>query len=640
MQLNLPPVNSEFEREDYRVIDLARLNAQTNTTHQIKVKSSIIIDSVFFQLYKTGIARVWRSLLEHWANTDFASHIVVLDRGNTAPKINGIRYRTIANYDYNNTEQDREMLQQICDEEGADLFISSYYTTPIATPSVFMAYDMIPEVLGGDLTEPMWREKHRAIAHASSYIAISENTAKDINRFFPDVPLAKIQVAHCGVDPLFKPATEEEIRAFKYKYGINKPYFMLGSLGGYKNPELFFQAFAQLANRESFDLLTTGSGIYSLNNWRPYTAGCTFHGLQLEDEELRLAYAGAIALVYPSLYEGFGMPVAEAMACGCPVITTPNASLPEVGGEAVMYINDKDVNAMADALCEVQKPNVRNSLIGAGLGQVQKFSWATMADLVRDSLLSAINTTIAGEVNYLLCPDWEADEDELLGELAEIIGNLAAAHGANPEQFTEPINVIVEVSGLGVEDGNLALSSIAMNLMMEEELDLEAGIKFTFIEDYTLAQWEQLLPQLTAEISLIHGRTIAAIEETEANTVTIQGDGNNYVIFPDWTAEEEHLLGMIYSAIETLQEQVNLEDINLLVNITNAGSEEDASVAFSSIVMNLMMEGIELPESMGVNFVDFSSVQWQSLGDLLRDKITLPGEFLPDSLPIAQTELS
>ncbi|WP_442946592.1 hypothetical protein [Nostoc sp. 'Peltigera malacea cyanobiont' DB3992] len=74
------------------------------------------------------------------------------------------------------------MLQQICDEEEAELFISSYYTTPIETPSVFMAYDMIPEVLGGNLNEPMWREKHNGIKHASAFIAISENTAKDLSK--------------------------------------------------------------------------------------------------------------------------------------------------------------------------------------------------------------------------------------------------------------------------------------------------------------------------------------------------------------------------------------------------------------------------------------------------------------------------
>ena len=147
----------------------------------------ILIDGVFFQLYETGIARVWKSLLEEWSDNDFAKHIIVLDRAGTAPKIPGIRYRQIPQYDYNDTDNDRETLQQICDEENANLFISSYYTTPITTPSVFMAHDMIPEIMGWNLNHPMWREKHYGIQHASSYIAVSENTAKDLVKCFPDI---------------------------------------------------------------------------------------------------------------------------------------------------------------------------------------------------------------------------------------------------------------------------------------------------------------------------------------------------------------------------------------------------------------------------------------------------------------------
>ena len=110
---------------------------------------TILVDGVFFQLYNTGIARVWRSVLAEWAKTDFANHILLLDRANTA-KIPGIRYRALPAYDYKNVAADKQMLQRICNEENADLFISTYYTTPVSTPSVFMAYDMIPEVLGSE----------------------------------------------------------------------------------------------------------------------------------------------------------------------------------------------------------------------------------------------------------------------------------------------------------------------------------------------------------------------------------------------------------------------------------------------------------------------------------------------------------
>lgn len=104
----------------------------------------ILVDGVFFQLYQTGIVRVWIYLLEEWLNNGFAKYITVLDRAGTAPKIPGIRYRSVPPYDYKNTDADREMLQQLCDEEDAEVFISSYYTTPTTIHFVLVVYDMIP----------------------------------------------------------------------------------------------------------------------------------------------------------------------------------------------------------------------------------------------------------------------------------------------------------------------------------------------------------------------------------------------------------------------------------------------------------------------------------------------------------------
>ena len=467
--------------------------------NQKKNYSQIIIDGVFFQLYKTGIARVWKSLLEQWANTEFANHIIVLDRANTAPKINGIRYRTISPYNYNDTESDRQMLQQICDEEGAELFISTYYTTPINTPSVFMAYDMIPEVLGDNLNEPMWIEKHNAIKHASAFISISENTAKDLSTFFPNISLESITVAHCGVDPLFSPTSENEINAFKYKYGINKPYFLLGGLGGYKNSILFLQAFSQLINKHSFDIVATGAGSQLPPEWRQYTAGCTFHGLQLSDAELRLAYAGAVALVYPSQYEGFGMPVAEAMACGCPVITTPNASLPEVGGEAVIYVKDDDIEGMTNALCDVQKPSLRRNLIQAGLQQSQKFSWDQMADIVSNVLVNQTLESLPfnlGEINLIMFPDWNQSEDDLYVQLGEVIKALATDYHA------DETTLLIYVSNSDPETADGILSSIAMNLIMEDEIDITESIQISLIEEISEKQWQTLLPHLQSRVVL------------------------------------------------------------------------------------------------------------------------------------------
>jgi len=491
----VPIAQPEEDLNSWRFLQQDEIDKKIN--HYNKPVPIILIDGVFFQLYETGIARVWKSLLEEWSNNDFAKNIIVLDRAGTAPKIPGIRYRQIPQYNYNDTDTDREILQQICDEEGADLFISSYYTTPQTTPSVFMAHDMIPEIMGWDLNHPMWREKHSGIQHASSYIAVSENTAKDLVKCFPDVNPDAITVAHLGVKDSFSPAKSEQINAFKAKYGITKPYFLLvGPSTGYKNSTLFFEAFIKLASRNGFDIVCTGSGGVLAPEWRTYTNGSTVHMLQLSDEELAIAYTGAIVLVYPSKYEGFGLPILEAMACGCPVITCANASIPEVAREAAIYINDNDVEGLANALCEVQKPAIRQLLIDKGIEQAKKFTWSSAAKNVANVL---IETTISAlnlrEINLIVFPDWTQPEEVLVEDLEKVIGTLATKDDA---QYT---TLLIDISNSDGDYAEMLLSAVSMNLLMQD-VDISEGNNISLVSQLGEMQWEALLPRIKARISL------------------------------------------------------------------------------------------------------------------------------------------
>nr|WP_240039055.1 glycosyltransferase [Okeania hirsuta] len=608
-----------------------------------KRSPTIIIDGIFFQLSSTGIARVWRSVLGEWAKTEFAQHIIVLDRVNTSPKIPGIRYRQIPAYNYNNTDADKQMLQQVCDEEGADLFISTYYTTPISTPSVFMAYDMIPEALETDLNKAMWREKHHAISHAFSYISISENTARDLVKFFPDIQADEVSVAHCGVAPTFTPATTTEINGFKHKYGISKPYFLLvGAGSNYKNAILFFQAFAQLYSKQGFEIVWTGSGFNLANEYREYSAGSVIHSLILSDEELKVAYSGAVALVYPSLYEGFGMPVAEALACGCPVITCANSSIPEVAGEAAIYVDANDVDGLTDALCEVQKPKVRNSLIAAGLEQVKEFSWEKMADIMSAALMKAtLQRLNLREINLIIFPDWSQPEETVGLELQEVIKSLVT----HPDR--SKMTLLIDNSNISAEDADLILSSVAMNLLMESELEVDKGPEIVLVGELSQIQWSALIAQLQGRIKLEHENeeAITVVDENLAvyeiqgierlRAISLETGGwelfklseINFIIFPDWSQPEETVGLELQAVIKNLVSHPEKAKMTLLIDNSNI-SAEDADLILSSVAMNLLMESeLEVDEGPEIILLgELSQIQWSALIPQLQGRIKLEHE--------------
>ncbi len=257
-----------------------------------------------------------------------------------------------------------------------------------------LVYDMIPELLGYDLRDLWWQSKHECIRRAVAHLAISRSTANDLGRFFPQLARESVVVAHCGADSSFRPVAPEAIDAFREKYGIRKPYFlMVGMRGGYKGGATFLEAFAQLANRQEFEIICTG-GVSQLEP--DLAAPADAHQipirlLQLPDgDDMCAVYAGATALVYPSAYEGFGLPVLEAMACGCPVITCRASSIPEVGGEAVIYVEHGDAKALTTALGQVQDPVVRQRLVEAGFQQARLFSWKGMAEIVAGTISAAV----------------------------------------------------------------------------------------------------------------------------------------------------------------------------------------------------------------------------------------------------------
>ena len=345
----------------------------------------VVIDGVFFMTGKTGITRVWLALLCEWARSEFGASLVVLDRIGTAPRIPGLRYRMVPGYDVHPPGWDRTMLQQVCDEEGADLFISTYYSTPLTTPSLFLSHDMIPELSGHyNLQDAQWREKRHALGRASAFVSVSCSTARDMARLHPELS-GRITVAHCGIDRgLFYPSSATEADRFRKRHQIATPFFLfIGKRSEHKNGELLFRAFSRLPERERFSIVCVGGSAELEPELAALVERRAVRIVNLDDQELRSAYSCAVALVFPSTYEGFGLPLLEAMACHCPVITCQNSSIAEVAGAAACYVAPDAPEELIAAMHQVQMPEVRAQLIKMGSRRAEKFSWGKMADTLQ-----------------------------------------------------------------------------------------------------------------------------------------------------------------------------------------------------------------------------------------------------------------
>lgn len=344
----------------------------------------LVIDGVFFQLASSGIARVWDTILTIWAKQGRFDTIYFLDRGN-APIIEGVTNIPFPRYHAKEAAADSALIQKMCDHLGADVFTSTYYTTPLTTPMALMVYDMIPELFDFDMTIKEWAEKSVTISFAQRYLCISHSTQKDLLNLYPDIPADRSVVSHCGVDKsVFKKNSKKDVDAFRKAHGLKRDYFLfVGSRvqhKAYKNSELFFNALTEMQNVEFDVFCVGGEPQIEQQVWEKLPAGVTCQRVSISDEELSIAYTGATALVYPSLYEGFGMPVIEAMAANCPVITTQHGSLAEAAGDAGHLISGHSVIEMAEALSKVQSAKVQADLRKRGLSHVKKFEWANIAE--------------------------------------------------------------------------------------------------------------------------------------------------------------------------------------------------------------------------------------------------------------------
>lgn len=217
-------------------------------------------------------------------------------------------------------------------------------------------------------------------------IAVSEFTKRRIVERFGVDP-ANVTVIPNGVDARFHPRSFEEVADVRRALGIQSEDYLLcvGSVEPRKNLGRLLQAWSRIEKRiaPGVQLVVAGAKGASLV-FSDVSIGTLPPRVQLtgyvRDEQLPALYSGALALVYPSLYEGFGLPPLEAMACGTPVVTSDNTSVPEVVGDAAVLVDPCDVESIADGIRRVlESGSLRSRMRKSGLARAERYGWDEIA---------------------------------------------------------------------------------------------------------------------------------------------------------------------------------------------------------------------------------------------------------------------
>ncbi len=283
-------------------------------------------------------------------------------------------------------------IPRVIDKEDIDIFISmdGMMSLTAKCPTLMVCHDVAWAHYPGQV--PWLVQKYyeyytpRYLRKAEHVVTVSQFVKKDIAERF-DLPSEKLSVAYNGVKEVYKPVEEPAAAEIRQRFTSGKPYFLfIGALHPRKNVHRLIKAYEQFA-RDSSEIKLVIVGDMS---WQTGEIKKSFDNSPVKEDIIFLPYqeqgllakitASAFALVYPSLNEGFGVPILEAMTCDVPVITSNCSSMPEVAGKAGLLVDPTSVDSIAQAMTKLSKDkNLRNQLIEEGRSQRQKFSWDASA---------------------------------------------------------------------------------------------------------------------------------------------------------------------------------------------------------------------------------------------------------------------
>jgi len=361
---------------------------------------NVVVDGIIYELQSHGgISRLFSEILPRMCQADETLNITLLMSGQsqqTLPRHPHIHIRSTPRIErflqprrvwrYPIRMLKEWWLRLYIERTEDKIWHSTYFTMPkmwrgaIVVTVHDMAHELYPDLFKTIGAKRFREQKRRCVLSADAVICVSENTKRDLQRFY-GVGSDKIWVVPNGYSDTFSRLTSV---TKKMEAPISSPFLLyVGSRSHYKNFGHLIQAYSVWHHRREVNLVAVGQEWSSdememLTRLGIYDRVCLLD--KVDDEALCYLYNTAVALVYPSLYEGFGIPLLEAMACGCPIVASRIPATVEVAGDCPVYFDPREVEDLVLALDKVLSEGRDSPRSLAGLERVKNFSWQRTAE--------------------------------------------------------------------------------------------------------------------------------------------------------------------------------------------------------------------------------------------------------------------